>query len=219
MSRVHAFVDDALGDLDAVALADAIRSGRVGRADVVEAAIARAEAVNPALNALAYAAFDVARDAAAMGTGQEAFFSGVPTFIKDNVDVAGQPSMHGTDAWEPYAAVADSEITRVVLGTGLVSLGKTQLSNSASAPWPNTLGWDRSVIRGIPTTQRVPPHRDRAPWWQPAWCRSRTPTTAAARSVFRPPATGWSGSSRRAAGCRWSRSIAGCRWASSPMAS
>lgn len=52
MSRVHAFVDDALGDLDAVALADAIRSGRVGRADVVEAAIARAEAVNPALNAL-----------------------------------------------------------------------------------------------------------------------------------------------------------------------
>ncbi|COW36433.1 aminohydrolase [Mycobacterium tuberculosis] len=128
MSRVHAFVDDALGDLDAVALADAIRSGRVGRADVVEAAIARAEAVNPALNALAYAAFDVARDAAAMGTGQEAFFSGVPTFIKDNVDVAGQPSMHGTDAWEPYAAVADSEITRVVLGTGLVSLGKTQLS-------------------------------------------------------------------------------------------
>lgn len=127
MSRVHAFVDDALGDLDAVALADAIRSGRVGRADVVEAAIARAEAVNPALNALAYAAFDVARDAAAMGTGQEAFFSGVPTFIKDNVDVAGQPSMHGTDAWEPYAAaeyrrlpvgiVANGVLTRTVRDT------------------------------------------------------------------------------------------------------
>ncbi|CKO88585.1 aminohydrolase [Mycobacterium tuberculosis] len=219
MSRVHAFVDDALGDLDAVALADAIRSGRVGRADVVEAAIARAEAVNPALNALAYAAFDVARDAAAMGTGQEAFFSGVPTFIKDNVDVAGQPSMHGTDAWEPYAAVADSEITRVVLGTGLVSLGKTQLSEfgfSAVAEHP-----------------RLGPVRN--PWntdYTAGASSSGSGALVAAGVVpiahandgggsIRIPAAcnGWSGSSRRAAGCRWSRSIAGCRWASSPMAS
>jgi amidase len=129
MPRVHAFGDDALGDLDAVALADAIRSGRVARAEVVEAAIARTEAVNPALNGLAYAAFDIARglasDNASNGAG---FFGGVPTFIKDNIDVAGQPSMRGTDAWKPYPAVADSEMTRVLLATGLVSLGKTQMS-------------------------------------------------------------------------------------------
>jgi amidase len=135
MPRVHAFGDDALGDLDAVGLAEAIRAGRVGRADVVEAAIARTEAVNPALNGLAYNAFEQARTVTAAG----GFFGGVPTFVKDNVDVAGQPTMQGTDAWEPRAAVADGEFTRLYLTTGPVSLGKTQMSEfgfSASAEHP-----------------------------------------------------------------------------------
>ena len=135
MLRVHAFGDDALGDLDAVGLAEAIRAGRVGRADVVEAAIARTEAVNPALNGLAYNAFEQARTVTAAG----GFFGGVPTFVKDNVDVAGQPTMQGTDAWEPRAAVADGEFTRLYLTTGPVSLGKTQMSEfgfSASAEHP-----------------------------------------------------------------------------------
>ena len=127
MPRVHAFGDDALGELDAVGLADAIRAGLVGRAEVIEAAIARTEAVNPALNGLAFEAFQQARETAADGaTG--AFFAGVPTFIKDNVDVAGQPTMRGSDAWVPQAAVADGEFTRLYLATGPVSLGKTQLS-------------------------------------------------------------------------------------------
>ena len=48
MARIHAFGDDALGDLDAVGLAAALRTGAVSRAEVIEAAIARTEAVNPA---------------------------------------------------------------------------------------------------------------------------------------------------------------------------
>ncbi|MGA8548431.1 MAG: hypothetical protein WB785_24695, partial [Mycobacterium sp.] len=44
MRHVHAFGDDALGDLDAVGVIDALTSGRIGRAEVVEAAIARTEA-------------------------------------------------------------------------------------------------------------------------------------------------------------------------------
>jgi amidase len=138
MPRVHAFGDDALGDLDATALADALRSGRIALTDVVETAIARAEAVNPALNGLAFAAFDVARSEASRAPAR-GFFQGVPTFIKDNVDVAGQPSMHGTDAWVPHRAGSDSEVARLVLDTGLISLGKTQLSEfgfSASAEHP-----------------------------------------------------------------------------------
>lgn len=138
MRHVHAFGDDALGDLDAVGLAEAIRSGRVGRAEVVDAAIARTEAVDPALNGLAYAGFQQARAAAEQsGEGPATgYFSGVPTFIKDNVDVAGQPTMHGTDAWTRCDAVADSVFTQLYLATGLTSLGKTQLSEfgfSASA--------------------------------------------------------------------------------------
>jgi amidase len=135
MSRVHAFGDDALGDLDAVGLAEAIRTGRVGRAEVVEAAVARTEAVNPSLNGLAYNGFEQARRAAPAN----GFFGGVPTFIKDNVDAAGQPTMRGTDAWVPFDAAADGEFTQLYLATGPVSLGKTQLSEfgfSAAAEHP-----------------------------------------------------------------------------------
>ncbi len=66
-------------------------------------------------------------------------FGGVPTFIKDNVDVAGQPTMRGTDAWAPFDAAADGEFARSYLATGPVSLGKTRLSEfgfSASAEHP-----------------------------------------------------------------------------------
>src|SRR5271156_6145672 len=138
MRHVHAFGDDALGHLDAVGLIDALNPGRVGRAEVVEAAIARTEAVNPALNGLAYEAFDRAR-AQAAAPARAGFFSGVPTFIKDNVDVAGLPTMRGADAWAPRDADADGEFTRLYLATGPISLGKTQLSEfgfSASAEHP-----------------------------------------------------------------------------------
>ncbi|OBG97092.1 amidase [Mycobacterium sp. E3251] len=135
MRHVHAFGDDALGDLDAVGLAHALQAGWVSRAEVVEAAIARTEAVDPVLNGLAYAAFQQARTAPAAN----GFFDGVPTFLKDNVDIAGQPTMHGTDAWTPWNATSDGEFTRLFLGTGLAPVGKTQLSEfgfSASAEHP-----------------------------------------------------------------------------------
>lgn len=135
MARIHAFGDDALADLDAVGVAAALRSGTVSRQEVIDAAIARAEAVNPDLNGLAYPAFDSARAARPHG----GFFSGVPTFVKDNADVAAMPTMDGTDAWTPRPAPADGDFARTFLGTGLVALGKTQLSEfgfSASAEHP-----------------------------------------------------------------------------------
>jgi amidase len=157
MRRVHAFGDDALGDLDAVGLGAAIRADWVSRADVIEAAIARTEAVNPSLNGLAYKAFEQARASAAAqpATGFSRFFEGVPTFIKDNVDVAGQPTMRGADAWTPFDAATDSEFTRLYLATGPISLGKTQMSEfgfSASAE-PLRLGpvrnpWDTDYTAG-----------------------------------------------------------------------
>ncbi|ARG68428.1 amidase [Mycobacterium kansasii] len=138
MTRIHAFGDDALGDLDAVALAEAIRCGQVRRAELAEAAIARSQAVNPKLNAVAYEAFGMARDAARRGMA-DGYFGGVPSYIKDNVDVSGLPTMRGTDAWTPHRADNDSEITRLLLSTGLIALGKTQMSEfgfSAAAEHP-----------------------------------------------------------------------------------
>ncbi|OFJ55196.1 amidase [Mycolicibacterium grossiae] len=136
---VSAFRDDALGDLDAVGVAAALAAGEVSRAEVVEAAIARTEAVNPALNGLAFEAFDLARRRAAARHPFGGAFDGVPTFVKDNVAVAGMPTMDGTDAWTPRPEVSDGDFARVYLATGLVPLGKTRLSEfgfSASAEHP-----------------------------------------------------------------------------------
>jgi amidase len=139
MTRISAFGDDALGDHDAVGLVEALRAGTVSSAELVEAAIARTEAVNPTLNGLAYEAFDRARERAGARGRHGGFFDGVPTFIKDNVAVRGMPTMQGTDAWEPTPMPADGAFARVFLSTGLVPLGKSQMSEfgfSASAEHP-----------------------------------------------------------------------------------
>lgn len=138
MTRVHAFSsDDALGHLDAVGLTEALTTGTVSIPEAVEAAITRTETVNDRLNAVAYADFDGARERAADPRG--GFFAGVPTFLKDNVDVAGMPTMQGGDAWQPAPRPVDGDFARMFLATGVVPLGKTQLSEfgfSASAEHP-----------------------------------------------------------------------------------
>jgi amidase len=157
MTRVSAFDfgDDALGDLDAVGLVEALRAGTVTATELVEGAIARTEAVNPSLNGLAYEGFDRARRRAKQPSPYGGYFDGVPTFIKDNVAVEGWPTLQGTDAWEPRPDKVDGPVARVVLSTGLVPLGKTQMSEfgfSGSAEHPR-LGpvrnpWDLEYTAG-----------------------------------------------------------------------
>jgi amidase len=132
MPRAHAFGDDALGDLDAVGLVEALHGGAVSVVDAVEAAIRRAERVNPELNALAFAAFDRARAEARNPHG--GFFSGVPTFVKDNVDVADMPTCEGTDAWVGRPSRRDGDFARMYRATGMVILGKTLLSEYGFLP-------------------------------------------------------------------------------------
>jgi amidase len=139
MNRTHAFDDDALGDLDAVGVVDALRSGQVSASELVEAAIVRTEAVNPTLNGLAFEAFDRARARAASRRPYGGYFDGVPSFIKDNVAVGDMPTMSGTDAWDPQPALIDGDFARAYLATGLIPLGKSRLSEfgfSASAEHP-----------------------------------------------------------------------------------
>jgi amidase len=126
MTRVHAFTDDALGDLDATGLVGALASGAVSVPEVVEAAIARTEKVDAALGAVAHAAYHRAR--AEARDPRPGFFAGVPTFVKDNVDVAGMPTQHGSDAFTAKPQPADGDFARMYLATGLVPLGKSQLS-------------------------------------------------------------------------------------------
>ncbi|WP_094285609.1 amidase [Mycobacterium lehmannii] len=138
MTRISAFGDDALGDLDAVGLVEALQAGAVSRAELVDAAIARTEAVKPALNGLAYEAFERAR-ARAAARPYGGYFNGVPSFLKDNVAVATMPTMNGTDAWDPHPERTHGDFARSFLATGLAPLGKTQMSEfgfSASAEHP-----------------------------------------------------------------------------------
>jgi amidase len=155
MRHVHAFTDDALGELDAVGMVDALRSGAVSAGELVDAAIGRTEAVNPQLNGLAHETFDRARALAAAAADRTGYFDGVPTYIKDNVDVEGMPTMQGTDAWEPRPHPRHGDFARFFLATGLVPLGKTQLSEfgfSASAEHPRIGAvrnpWDTDYTAG-----------------------------------------------------------------------
>ena len=159
MRHVHAIGDDALGDRDAVAMVDALRTGKVSSTELVEAAIARVNAVNPALNGLAHAAFEQAlaqaRDPDSQEAGSGAYFDGVPALVKDDTDLEGHPTMVGTDAWSPLLKTSHDEFAEVVLATGLIPVGKTQMSEfgfSGSAEHPR-LGavrnpWDTDYTAG-----------------------------------------------------------------------
>ena len=133
-TRVHAFTDDALGEHDAVGVAEEIRAGRVSALEVVDAAIARVQAVQPELNGMVCSDFDRARARAERpGKG---FFAGVPTFVKDNSDVQGLPTQQGSFAFKGAPAKADGDFASMYFEQGLISLGKSQLSEfgfSASA--------------------------------------------------------------------------------------
>jgi amidase len=73
---------DAL-DLDACAQAELVRRGDVSPAELVDAAIARAEALNPTLNAIIHERFDRARAEAASPELPDGPFRGVPMVLKD----------------------------------------------------------------------------------------------------------------------------------------
>mgnify|MGYP001435104338 CR=1 FL=1 len=124
--RVHAFGDDVLGDHDAVAIAQLLRRGEVTSAEVVAAAIARAERVDPTLRGIATPRFEQARrEAQAPAPGA---FSGVPTFIKDNTMFAGTPTDHGSAAVRSAPAARHGVYAAQYMDQGFVCLGKTRLS-------------------------------------------------------------------------------------------
>src|SRR5215467_132648 len=106
-------------DLDAVALAALVRRGEVSPDELARAAIAR---VDPELEAVKYAAYDKPL----IGPPSGALY-GVPTFVKDNTDVAGMPTNHGTAAFTARPAARHGRYTRQFLSTGMTVLGKSRL--------------------------------------------------------------------------------------------
>jgi len=125
LSRLHSFRDDVLAEHDAVALAEMLRNHEVSPAELVEAAIARVEKVDHILRAVEVPLYEQAREQAQHKT--TGIFAGVPTFIKDNTDIAGQPTRHGSQAVPVMPAKEHGTFAKQFLSLGFTLLGKTRL--------------------------------------------------------------------------------------------
>ena len=123
----HCFRDDAMGEDDATALAARIRAGEVSALDVTKAAIERAEMAQPVINGLAATDYDRSLSLARNLAKPEAPFAGVPTFIKDNTDVQGLPTRHGSAAVPSNTASKTSPFAEQMLAQGYLCLGKSTL--------------------------------------------------------------------------------------------
>jgi amidase len=183
--------------------AELIRSGEVSSRELVELYLERIERLDPELNSyrvvMAERALSEADQADAGRGDRERPLLGVPIAVKDNVDVAGEVTTHGTSA-DGRHATADAEIVKRLRAA--VILGKTLLPELAVYPWTEsaTFGvtrnpWDPSVTTGGSSGGSAAAVT--AGWpllgWQP---------TGAARSGSPPRAVACSASSRSAGAYR-----------------
>ena len=114
------------GNHDALGLAELVRAKQVSAPELLEAAIARAEAVNPKLNAIIIPMHDLARARAKEALAGP--FAGVPFLTKDLFqEYAGVRTAYGCKALKAanYTAAEHSEIVRRWLAAGAVIFGRT----------------------------------------------------------------------------------------------
>src|SRR4051794_22618624 len=113
--------------LDATAQAELVRTGEASPKELVEAAIARIEAVNPDLDAVIRTRFDEARSATG-GELPDGPFRGVPILFKDlGCTVAGEPTAFGIGALKDFPWPVTSFLAEQFLAAGFVPLGRTNV--------------------------------------------------------------------------------------------
>ena len=124
-------------DRDAVGQLQALASREVGASELLEAAIARAEALNPALNFLAARDLDRARQRAKLLDGQReqreppGRLAGLPMTIKDVLDVEFMPASSGRRA-NLRRPASDAAAVARVRAQGAVIWAKTNVAPNAS---------------------------------------------------------------------------------------
>src|SRR5690606_17179739 len=110
---------------DALGLAGLVRRGEVSAAELVDAASAAIDQVNPALGAVIASLREDADRAVAAGL-PEGPFTGVPFLVKDlAMMVAGRPTGMGSRLFQGLVMPVDSELVARYRRAGLVLLGKT----------------------------------------------------------------------------------------------
>ncbi len=148
---------DDLTWLDATAQAELVRRGTASPVELVEAAIARIERVNPQLNAVIIPLFEKAR-AQAAGPPPAGPFRGVPFLLKDLICfTAGDPHHMGTRFLRDAGFVAplDTYLAEKFRAAGFVCLGKTNTPELGTLPTtepeaygPSRNPWDTSRSTG-----------------------------------------------------------------------
>jgi amidase len=139
--------------------AELLRAGEVSARELCDVHLERIARLDPRLNAFRVVLAGAARSAAdaaqaRIDAGDGGPLTGVPVAVKDNVDVAGEVTTHGTAA-HGGPATADSELVRRIREAGMVILGKTHLPELAAHPFtesethgPTRNPWDRERTPG-----------------------------------------------------------------------
>jgi amidase len=138
-------MDDALAFAPITRQAEMVRAGELAPRDLVDLYLARIERLDGELNAFrtvyrerALAEADQA--AARLQAGDERPLLGVPVAIKDNVDVAGDVTTHGTSAYGEPAA-QDCEVVRRVRAAGAIVIGRTNVPPLCGLPVTESATW------------------------------------------------------------------------------
>jgi len=140
---------------DATGLAELVRKREVSAAEVLEAAIARAEAVNPALNAVVLKHYELAREAVRAGLPAGPL-AGVPMLLKDlGLQLRGTVTSNGSVFFRDAVADYDSTFVSRYRAAGLVIFGKSastelgQTATTESKLWGLTRNpWNRDYSAG-----------------------------------------------------------------------
>ena len=122
------------GSYDAIGLAALVKAKKVKPSDIMDAAIARAQTLNPKLNAIVFADYDSACDSA-KGKLPKGAFTGVPMLLKDmRANVAGWPTRSGSRYVPATPSKVDSTIVTRFKAAGLIPIGKTNVPEFGILP-------------------------------------------------------------------------------------
>jgi amidase len=144
------------GRLDALGLAELVRRGEVTPGELLEEAIARAERVNPRINAIIRPLHDQARRDAAALPPSDAPFRGVPLLLKDlDAAVAGVPHAAGSRFLAALTPTRDATLVERFRRAGAVIFGKTNTPELGITPFtepalfgPTRNPWNPDVTPG-----------------------------------------------------------------------
>lgn len=140
---------------DGVGLAALVRAGKLSAREVLDEAITRAEAVNPALNFLSHRAYDLAREVADSPRLPRGPLMGVPWLVKELASSwGGQPFTNSLPYLKDVIAPGDSLMMERMKAAGMIPFGKSTSPEN---------GWALNTESRMHGVTRSPWHLERTP--------------------------------------------------------